>query len=124
MIHTSRTRYVFARFRMSGHTEDDPQVVPGHWVETDCAGRDAAIKEARDLAEARGVKIDPQRNGYDGVSAWSACTDASGNFGEPSWFTEWGSRDGTTPVAADFRYLPNGPCFHLRYVRSADHYQI
>ena len=101
----SQTRMRFARFRLSGHTEDDPRVRAGRWEPTDCLGSEDAVKAA---------------GGIGLLTVWSSCTDLEGDYGTPMMFTEWGSSDGTTPVSADYRDVDRhghlGKCYHLRYV--------
>lgn len=100
------------RARLSAHDPDpessDHTTPPGHWVTATCAERDAAK-----ALHAETI-------------VFSGLSDISGQYGEPSMFTEWGSSDRRTPLWADLRYLPDldssetpadpKPCEHKIYV--------
>lgn len=78
--------------------ESDHRIAPGEWVKATCDESNAA------------------REGID-ITVWSSLTDTDGTFGAPCWFTEWGTRDGRTPVVADYRRLKsNEQCEHYVYV--------
>lgn len=86
---------------LSEHDTDEDasnhRIVKGTWREATCKERDAAFESA-----------DPK--------TWSTLSDPDGRFGEKLMFTEWGSRDGNTPVAADVKYIEEGkPCRHMVY---------
>jgi hypothetical protein len=84
-----------------GHDPDpesrDHNVRPGTWIAANCKESDAAHAGQE-------------------VNVWSSLIDMSGEYGEPRIFTEWGSKDGRTPVVADLRYIDSEkPCEHRVY---------
>lgn len=107
------------RSRLSEHDPDpessDHSTPPGHWIVASC--------ETSDALKAK----------HPEAKVFSSLTDISGEYGDPSMFTEWGLKDNCTPLWADLRYLPDcsnaygedsgsearrdpKPCEHMIYV--------
>jgi len=92
---------------------DGNGIAPGHWQITDCQGFEAARLAV----------------GIDNLHVYSSCTDPEGQYGAPGVWTEWGTKDGRTPVAAGLVHYredrdrkPDGPryvtdgCEHAVYI--------
>jgi hypothetical protein len=102
----------FIGFRLTRHEidedGDDNGVTPGEWR--------TATREEYEAAY--------QAHPLEGRSVYSSLTDPDGQFGRPVMFTEWGTKDGRTPICAgvvlysrDDRTKTIG-CHHLVYVPS------
>jgi hypothetical protein len=91
--------------RLSLRTEDADYVAAGHWESATCAEYSKAI------ADAGGMRA---------LSVYSALTDPEGTRGPAIVFTEWGTKEGHTPVAASGGPNWTNPCSHHHAVFVAD----
>ena len=77
----------FAGFRLTrrevDEDGDDNGITPGTW-------RSATCQEYEDAYQSH----------PEGMRVYSSLTDPDGDFGRPQVFTEWGTKDGRTPVCA------------------------
>ena len=91
-------------YRLTRHEIDEDGdgngITPGHWQTATCEEYYAAY-----------------RSHPDGMHVYSSCTDPEGQYGDPGVWTEWGTKDGRTPVAASLvHYRPNLGTEGPRYV--------
>jgi hypothetical protein len=95
---------------LTEHDDEDDGIVPGEW-------RPATCEEFTQALADHGYN-EPDWN--ERVCVYGTLTDTLGKFGEPTIFTEWGTKDGHQPIAAfacDPR-MPRTPCSfrHMVYV--------